>query len=99
MKIKPCGDRILIKLRSVEEKSTGGIVLHAGSDLEREKYAQTEAEVVALGPDAYREFEGNWCEVGDHVLVTRYAGEAKTDPDTGEIYRVINDVDVLGIIS
>ena len=45
MKIKPLGDRVVIKNAEAEKKTTSGIVL-TGSAQEKPQYA----EVVAVGP-------------------------------------------------
>lgn len=100
MKIIPTGHRILVSLKPVEEQSSGGIVLTTSVNKDREQKAMTEATVVSFGINAYKAFDDGdpWCKVGDKVLITKYCGEDREDPDTGIVYRVINDDDVLAIL-
>lgn len=105
MKIHPAGHRVLVKLKTVEtgdKKSTGGIIIEhlAGYKAEAEQYATQEAYVVELGPTAYRDFsDGNaWCKVGDLVRIGKYRGENLKDEESGDVYRIIQDEDVVAII-
>lgn len=93
MNIKPLGDRIVIKMLENEEKTQSGIVL-PGSAQEKPQIA----EVVAVGPggvidgkDVIMELE-----VGDNVLISKYAGtEVKID---GVEYTILKQSDVLAIV-
>jgi chaperonin GroES len=93
MKIKPLGERVVIKKLEAEEKTKSGIVL-TGTAKERPQ----EAEVVAVGPGAI--IEGNRVamevKVGDKVLYSKYAGsEVKVD---GEEYTILKQEDILAIV-
>ena len=94
-KLKPVGDRILIKPFSIEEVSAGGIVL-AGETVEKESMAQIQAIVVSLGPDSYAGTEP-WCKIGDKVLFAKYSGLLYKGAD-GEDYRIIRDKDVIAVM-
>ena len=94
-KLFPVGDRILIKPFAIEEKSSGGIVL-TSDVVEKESFAQIQATVIALGPEAYEGRE-NWCNVGDKVLFAKYQGLLYKGAD-GEDYRIIRDTDVIAVI-
>lgn len=101
---QPAGHRVLVKLKSVgngEKISKGGIILEVPKSLAAEQYATQEAEVVALGLTAYKGYEGDepWCKEGDTVRIAKYAGENMKDENTGEVYRIINDVDVVAVWS
>jgi len=100
MKIIPTGHRVLVALKPIEETSKGGIVITMEHNREREQRAMTEATVVSLGPNAYKAFDDGkpWCKKGDKVLVTKYCGEDREDPETGMMYRVVNDDDILAIL-
>ena len=93
-RIRPLGDRILVKRVEAEEKTKGGIVL---PDSAKEK--PKEGIVVAVG-------EGKLLDSGergkpqvntnDRVLFTAYAGtEVKTG---GEEYLIMGEDDVLAVI-
>lgn len=93
MKIKPLGERVVIKKLEAEEKTKSGIVL-TGTAKERPQ----EAEVVAVGPGAI--VDGNRVnievKVGDKVLYSKYAGsEVKVD---GEEYTILKQEDILAIV-
>ena len=93
MKIRPIGDRILIKFKEREEVTKSGIVL---PDTVKEK--PQIAEVIEVGPGGI--VDGEKVEMvvkkGDKVIVSKYAGtEIKID---GEEYTIIRQDDVLAII-
>ncbi|RKY75896.1 co-chaperone GroES [candidate division KSB1 bacterium] len=94
MKIRPLGEKVLIKRLEAEEKTKGGIVL---PDTAKEK--PQKGKVLALGEgrmlkDGTRvDFQ---VKVGQTVLFTSYAGtEIKID---GEEYLVMDESDILAII-
>jgi len=86
MRVKPLGDRVLIKPLTEEKRTEGGLVL---PDTSKEK--PQKAEVVAIGK--LEDFDLN---VNDKVIFSKYAGtEIKID---GEDYILIDAGDILGII-
>jgi chaperonin GroES len=93
-KIKPMGQRVLVRRLDAEETSAGGIVL---PDTAKEK--PQEAEVVELGTGGKDE-DGKTIEFtvkkGDKVLISKYGG---TDIKiAGEELLIISESDILGII-
>lgn len=77
-KIKPLGDRVVIKPTPKEEVSKGGIVI---PDTAKEK--PQEGKIIAVGPDKLSE-DGKRIamevKVGDKVIYSKYAGtEIKLD--------------------
>lgn len=93
MKVKPLGDRVVIKRLEAEEKTKSGIVL-TGTAKERPQ----EAEVVAVGPGAV--VDGKRVEmevkVSDKVLYSKYAGtEVKVD---GEEFIILKQEDILAVV-
>ena len=94
MKIKPLGDRVLIKSLEAKEQTKGGIVL---PDSAKEK--PQEAEVVAVGTGKKGE-DGKLIpltiKVGDKVLYGKYSGtEISVD---GEDYLFVKEEDILGTV-
>jgi len=86
MKIKPLGERVLIKPISEEKRTEGGLVL---PDTSKEK--PQKAIVVAVG-----KLEDVELNVNDRVIFSKYAGtEIKID---SEDYILIDATDILGII-
>lgn len=93
-KLKPLGERVVVKVLQSEEKTKGGIVL---PDTAKEK--SQEAEVFAIGPGKMLDDGARGkmeIEVGNRVLFAKYAGtEVKIE---GEEYLVISEKDILAII-
>ena len=94
MKIKPLGDRVLLKRVEEDEQIRGGIII---PDSAKEK--SQEAEVVALGTGK-KDDDGNVApfqvKVGDTILVSKYGGtEVKFDEET---YQLLREDDILGIL-
>ncbi len=93
MTIKPLADRIVIKMVESEETTKSGIVL-PGSAQEKPQVA----EVMAVGPggvvdgkDVIMELE-----VGDRILISKYAG-TQVKIDNVE-YTILRQSDVLAIV-
>lgn len=93
-KLKPLGERIVIKVLSSEEVTSGGIVL---PDTAKEK--PQEGEVIAVGPGKLMdngERSKMEVSVGDKIIFAKYAGtEVKVE---GEKYLIISEKDVLAIV-
>ncbi|MBM4041831.1 MAG: co-chaperone GroES [Planctomycetes bacterium] len=93
-KIKPLGDRIVVRRLEAEEKTAGGIVL---PDTAKEKPKQ--GEVVAVGDGAIKE-DGERVPMrlkkGDRIVFTTYAGTEVKLLD--EELLIMREDDVLGII-
>lgn len=95
-KIKPLGNRVLVK-RSEVKTTRGGIIL---PDAAQEKPKQ--GEVVAAGPGKMDE-EGNITpmniHVGDQVLFSAYAGtEVKSENNNDAEYLIMSEDDILGVL-
>ena len=94
MKLKPLGDRIVVKVLTREEKTKGGIVL---PDTAKEK--PTEGEVIAVGSGKILDNGQKQpveVKVGDRIIFSKYAGtEVKVD---GEDVVIFSERDVLAII-
>ena len=89
MKVKPLGDRVLLKKEEAEEKTASGIILTGNA-----KEAPQWATVVAVGPGT----EDVKMEVkkGDKVLYSKYAGtDVKLD---GEELLLVAQKDILAIV-
>ncbi|MBM4026330.1 MAG: co-chaperone GroES [Planctomycetes bacterium] len=94
MKIRPLGDKVLVKRVEAEAKTAGGIVL---PDTAKEKPQR--GEVVSVGEGRTLE-NGTRREVqvkkGDVVLFTSYAGtEVKID---GKEYLIMDESDIMAVI-
>lgn len=93
MKLRPLGDRVVIKKVEAEETTKSGIVL-PGSAKEKPQVA----EVIAVGPGGLVDGKEIKMEVkvGDKVIFSKYSGnEIKMD---GEEYTILRQDDLLAIV-
>ena len=85
MTIKPLGERVLVKMDKVEEKTAGGIFIPQTAQ-EKTQIAVVEA----IGEDV------KTIKVGQKILHDKYAGtQVKMD---NEDYLILNIKDVLAIV-
>ena len=96
MKLKPLFDNVVIKPSAEEEKTASGIVIPDTADKERPE----RGEVIAVGEGRILdngEVAKMNVKVGDKVMFKKYSpDEIKID---GEEYLILNERDILGIIS
>ncbi|GAB4185208.1 MAG: co-chaperone GroES [Calditrichia bacterium] len=94
MKLRPLGDRVIVRPLEQEEKTKGGIIL---PDTAKEKPMQ--GEVVAVGPGR-RDESGKLVEmevkVKDKVLYGKYAGTEVKIEDVE--YLILRESDILAIV-
>ncbi|MDJ0835347.1 MAG: co-chaperone GroES [Acidobacteriota bacterium] len=94
MKVKPLGDRILVKRLDAKEEVRGGIII---PDSAKEK--PLEAEVMAVG-DGKRNDKGELIpmtvKVGDTILLGKYAGTEVKLNDVEHI--ILREDEVLAVI-
>jgi chaperonin GroES len=94
MKIRPLGDRVLVKRVAEEDKTKGGIII---PDTAKEKHQ--EGKVIAVGKGKVGE-NGKTTpldvKAGDRILFGKYSGtEIKLN---GEEHLILREEDILGII-
>ncbi len=94
MKVKPLGDRVLIKRVEPEETKKGGIII---PDTAKEK--PMEGKVMAVGAGKYDE-NGKRIAMdvkkGDRVLIGKYAGtEFKLEDDD---HVIVREDEILGVL-
>jgi len=94
VKIRPLGDRLLVKRIEEGEETRGGIII---PDTAKEKPMQ--GDVIACGPGRTLEdgkIQKLEVKAGDRILMSKYAGtEVKID---GVDYLILREDDALGII-
>jgi chaperonin GroES len=89
MKLKPLGDRVLLKRQEAEEKTQSGIIL---PDSAQEK--PQAAVVVAVGPG--KEDVTMQVKEGDQVIYSKYSGtDVKYD---GEEYIIVSQSDIIAVV-
>ena len=94
MKLRPLGDKVVVKRVEAEERTSGGIVL---PDTAKEKPQR--GKVISVGPGKLLE-DGTRAKpsvkAGDQVLFTSYAGtEVKV---AGEELLVMDESDIMAIL-
>lgn len=102
MKFIPCGHRILVAPQKIEDiddayraAKAAGIQLPE-FELKKEQTAVDKGYVLAIGDTAFKDFGGEpWCEVGDYIAYARHGGKLIKDPDSEELYLLLNDEDVI----
>lgn len=93
MKLKPLGDKIVVKQLKAEEVTKSGIVLTGQA-----KEKPQEAEVIAVGPGKLEKDKliPMQVKVGDKIIYSKYAGmDVKLE---GEEYIIVSESDVLAIV-
>jgi chaperonin GroES len=96
MKVKPLGDRIVVRRSEAEGKTAGGIVLPDSAKGKPQK-----GKVLAVGPgrmskDGKR--QGMQVKEGDTVLFAVWAGDEFKAHTTGDNILVMHEGDVLAVI-
>jgi chaperonin GroES len=96
MKLKPLGDRLIVRAVEQEETTASGIVL---PDTAKEK--PQKGKVLAVG-DGRLDDDGKRIPLdvkeGDQVLYSKYGGTEINDPDNGEDLLVLRESDVLALV-
>jgi len=94
VKLKPLGDRVLVKRCEAEDTLKGGIIL---PDTAKKK--QETAEVIAMG-EGKKDKEGKLIPIpvkaGDMILIEKYAGQEVTLDD--EEYIIVRASDIIAIV-
>jgi chaperonin GroES len=94
VKLRPLGDRVVVKALARETVTKSGIVL---PDTAKEK--PQEGEVLAVGPGKVLDNGKRTAlevQAGQKVLFAKYAGtEVKID---GEEYLILRESDIMGIV-
>lgn len=95
--IDPVEYKVLVLPDPVEEVSKGGIVLSVESVKERERMAQVKGTLVAVGGNAFEDWNSK-PEPGNRVMIAKYAGVVAPGAD-GKEYRLCNDKDICAVIT
>lgn len=96
MKLRPLGDRLIVKRHPEESKTAGGILLPDAAKKKPQK-----GTVLAVGPgrlldDGTR--RGLQVKEGDTVLFTAWAGDEFKDRGKDETIMVMHEEDVLAVL-
>lgn len=115
MAIKAVGFRITIRADKVvdsDAEKTKALAEKAGialpdkvaddltNEATREQASVDQGVVLGIGDEAFKAYGGSpWCQVGDYIAYARHAGKWVKDPDTKENILIINDEDVVCVIT
>lgn len=96
MKLKPLGDRLIVRRTEALDKSSGGVIIPDSA-----KKKPQRGTVVAVGPGKMlKDGSRRALQVreGDRVLFTAWAGDEFKDKSTGDAILVMHEEDVLAVI-
>lgn len=114
MAIKICGPRLLVKQDNVEETDKdstaarikaarkAGLEVIQNQESKIEQLAQVYGTLVGIGQRAWFPPVGDgtpWAKVGDRVQFAKYAGAPTVDPETKEKFTMLNDEDLVAVIT
>lgn len=96
MKVRPLGDRIVVRRQEAEEKTSGGILLPDSA-----KNKPQRGKILAVGAgrmlkDGTR--RGLQVKVGDNVIFTSYAGDEYKEGSKTENIIIMREEDILAVI-
>ena len=96
MKLKPLGDRVLVKPAPKEDRTSSGLYISSGAQEKPQR-----GEVIAVGAGKYNEKLGSRVpldvQVGDQVYYGKFGGnEVKID---GEDYLLLRADDIYAIVT
>jgi chaperonin GroES len=83
--VKPTGNKVLVKMLDVENKTAGGVILSSSKN-EKPKFA----DVLAVGNEVADIF------VGDKVVIENYSGDDVSI--NGEKLKIVKDTDIIAKI-
>ena len=109
--LQACGYRVVIKpvegilgLEAAEAAvaptlASEGFQVKSDSEQKREERGENHGVVIHIGPVAFDRMGGReaWCDEGDLVVFSRYAGTRVEHPrGSGKYYQIMNDEDIFG---
>lgn len=95
--LEPRGVAVLIKTYEPERK--GAMIEIPDNVAGRMSMVDNRAIVIAVGPSAWHDEPTPRAQVGEKVLVTKFAGFMAKGPKDGQIYRLVNDRDIFCAIT
>ena len=95
--LDPRGVAVLIEGYDPERKHA--TIVLPDSVQGRQSMVENRARVVAIGPSAWHDEPQPRAQVGERVLVTKFAGFLAKGPADGKMYRLVNDRDIFCAIT
>lgn len=94
--VKPLGRAVLVKPYTPERKES--LIAIPDFAMERDQLIEQRAVVVEVGPHAWHDEPSPRAEVGQKVLVSKFAGYMVKGTADNEQYRLVNDRDIFAAI-
>lgn len=97
---KPVQFKVLVQPDTVDEfYDKKGLIIVPDTVAGKKQLQQDKATVLAVGGNAFVDWEEPIPKVGDRVLMARHSGYMFRDPtDRNKEYRVVNDADITLIL-
>jgi co-chaperonin GroES (HSP10) len=97
-------DTDAVKTKRALEKSGLAVPESVKEDLDkqalRENASMDKGTVVSIGETAFKDYGiESPITVGDYIVYAKFGGKDVTDPESGKVYVVINDEDLVCILS
>ncbi len=94
--IEPVEFKCVVRLDPKEEVTSGGIIIPE-ERRDRNQMAATEGTLLAVGGNAFMDWEGRKPVPGDRVMVSKYAGIIR-EADPTDLIRVVHDKEILAVL-
>jgi len=96
--LHPTGHRVLLLCDPVETKTAGGIVL-PDAVTSKEKVQMVQATVLEIGSECWSDKSTDAAEVGDRVLIGKFAGKFEQGNDASmSTCRIVTDLEIYAVI-
>ena len=95
--LDPRGVAVLVQPHEPELKS--GLIEIPQQVQERMATVDQRMRIIAIGANAWHDEPRRRAEIGEIVLVTKFAGYMVKGPKDGQIYRLVNDRDIFCAIT
>ncbi len=93
--IAPVEFKCVVRLDPVEETTPGGIIK---VQTDREQMAHTQATLLAVGGNAFQDWDGLKPQPGNRIMITKYSGITR-EADPADLIRVIHDKEILAVLT
>lgn len=90
--LKPLGVAVLVEPYAPQKKES--VIFLPPTVAEQSMMVETRAVVVAIGPEAWADEKHPRARVGDHVMITKFAGRIVVGIKDEKTYRIVNDTDI-----
>jgi co-chaperonin GroES (HSP10) len=89
----------VVEPERVDEKTEGGIYV-PDDRREKDQAATTKAKLIAVGGNAFEEWEGMIPQPGHFVIISKYAGQPwPMSGENKEQFRIVNDKEIIAILA